>query len=601
MDAKMEKDADSMVVKPVEYAASEYSSSSEPPPAYKLRQANSVKIAKIVAFTVILSSFILGSFLLASTYLQAKATCDQVSALDAILDKELMLETMQQDLPRSEALLSREINENVVQDLSKDEMHKPNKKDEINHDDVEDINAEQVEDEANDVDSEMKRVHIKMPLEFDLSELAHNIMMNNQKSRMNCVVERRRSEEVEEPKPMNPFAAFMNEPKKEKITGERIAIFCETGAPKEEEPVVQIRRIVMPFPFPPQMHRFGPQMGPGPMGPQFQGQPMRPNFNGPQFPPQFNPQNQMNMPPQFNGPQFPPQFNPQNQMNMPPQMGPTFPGQFNPQSQMPPQMHFQQQPPQMHPQPQMRIPFPEQAIRFPQQQLPPIPEQQMSPPRPEVPQFRLISPAPQQQQPPRFERPQQQEVEQSDNQPEFRIQLRRIELPGSIQNIFPFLNNIRNAENEAETPRQNVQVQQMPLAIALSKVGITPDDLKNIQRMAEARFEEHVRELMAEDSDDSSDSDSIQSEEETDKVPTAAPEDSSEETQKTEVDKPELHEATSQQQEEQSGEQQILALGRSNFGRSMKPVQLPDHMTENTEIHEAAADRVERAAFVQPR
>lgn len=64
--------------------------------AYKLRQANSVKIAKIVAFTVILSSFILGSFMLGSTYLQAKATCDQVSALDAILNKELMLETMQQ-------------------------------------------------------------------------------------------------------------------------------------------------------------------------------------------------------------------------------------------------------------------------------------------------------------------------------------------------------------------------------------------------------------------------------------------------------------------------------------------------------------------------
>lgn len=34
--------------------------------------------------------------MLASTYLQARATCDQVSALDAILDKELMLETMQQ-------------------------------------------------------------------------------------------------------------------------------------------------------------------------------------------------------------------------------------------------------------------------------------------------------------------------------------------------------------------------------------------------------------------------------------------------------------------------------------------------------------------------
>lgn len=61
-----------------------------------MRSANSVKIAKIIAFTVILSSFILGSFMLASTYLQARATCDQVSALDAVLDKELMLEAMQQ-------------------------------------------------------------------------------------------------------------------------------------------------------------------------------------------------------------------------------------------------------------------------------------------------------------------------------------------------------------------------------------------------------------------------------------------------------------------------------------------------------------------------
>lgn len=580
----MEKDADSMVVKPVEYASSEYSASSEPPPAYRLRSANSVKIAKIIAFTIILSSFILGSFMLASTYLQAKATCDQVSALDAILDKELMLETMQQDTPHSEALLSREVNESPAQDLSKDEMHKPNKKDETNPDDVENINADTIDEESNDIDSEMKRVHVKLPLDFDLSELAHNIMMNNQKSRMNCVVERRRTEAVEEPRP-NPFAAFMDEPKKEKITGERVAIFCETGAPKEEpEPVVQIRRIVMPFPMgPPQMHRFGPQMGPGPqfnqgppmMGPQFQGPPMMgPQFNGP--PP----------PPQFNQPQFPPQFNPQNQMSMPP----------------PPQMNFQRPQQQMPFPPQVRMPFPQQNVQFPQQQLPPIPAERMSPPRPEVPQFRLISPAPQQQLP-AFERPQPQEVEQ-DPQPEFRIHLRRIQIPGPIGDIFPFLNNIRGdiqkEETEVEAPRQGIQVQQMPLAVALSKVGITPDDLRNIQHMAEMKFQEHIRELVADESDDtSSDSESIQSEEDTDKVNTEAPEqqDSSEEPQKNEEPK-EVQEAVSQQ--EQSDEQpQILALGRTNFGRSLTPIQLPDHMTENAEIHES--DRVERAAFVQPR
>lgn len=135
-------------------------------------------------------------------------------------------------MPRSEALLSHETDDDVPQDLSKDEMHKPNKKDETNPDDVEEIDADKIDEEANDVDGELKRVHIKLPLDFDLSELAHNILMNNQKSRMNCVVERRRTEEIDEPKQMNPFIAYMNEPKKEKVTGERIAIFCETGAPK---------------------------------------------------------------------------------------------------------------------------------------------------------------------------------------------------------------------------------------------------------------------------------------------------------------------------------------------------------------------------------
>lgn len=55
-----------------------------------------MKIAKIVAVTVILASFILGSFMLASTYLQAKQSCDQMQTLDAVLNKELMLEAMQQ-------------------------------------------------------------------------------------------------------------------------------------------------------------------------------------------------------------------------------------------------------------------------------------------------------------------------------------------------------------------------------------------------------------------------------------------------------------------------------------------------------------------------
>lgn len=62
--------------------------------AYR-RETSSVRIAKIIGLTVVVSSFILGSFILASSYLQARASCDQMQTLDSILEKELMLETLQ--------------------------------------------------------------------------------------------------------------------------------------------------------------------------------------------------------------------------------------------------------------------------------------------------------------------------------------------------------------------------------------------------------------------------------------------------------------------------------------------------------------------------
>ena len=78
---------------------------------------------------------------------------------------------------------SREANNinNIVQDLSKDEMNKPNKKDETNPDDVETVNSENSIDNDEDRNDMLKRIRVKMPLDFDLTELAHNILMNNQK------------------------------------------------------------------------------------------------------------------------------------------------------------------------------------------------------------------------------------------------------------------------------------------------------------------------------------------------------------------------------------------------------------------------------------
>lgn len=271
----------------------------------------------------------------------------------------------------------------------------------------------------------------------------------------------------------------------------------------------------------------------------------------------------------------------------------------------------------------------------------------MSPPRPEVPQFRLINPAPQQQQLPTFmerpqqipnfverapqmpnfverphqmpnfmerpqqmptfvERPQEQETDQDAPHPEIRIHLRRIAIPGAIGDIFPFLNNaqsdIQKEENEA--PRQNVQIQQMPLAVALSKVGITPDDLRNIQRMAEEKFQQHIRAMVAdEDGDSNSESESAQSEEDTDNgMSTQVPDQDSTEEQQKNQSSQELHEASSQQEQADNQRPQILALGRSNFGRSLNPIQLPDHMTENAEIQEAErADCEFKIKFLWPR
>lgn len=61
--------------------------------AYRQRVSSSVQIARIAALTVVAASFILGSFILASSWVAARASCHQLEQLDAMLDKELALES----------------------------------------------------------------------------------------------------------------------------------------------------------------------------------------------------------------------------------------------------------------------------------------------------------------------------------------------------------------------------------------------------------------------------------------------------------------------------------------------------------------------------
>lgn len=47
---------------------------------------------------------------------------------------------------------------------------------------------------------------------------------------MNCVIERRRAEELLDSSRSMPFGFSMNAEPKKRVTGERMAIFCESGS-----------------------------------------------------------------------------------------------------------------------------------------------------------------------------------------------------------------------------------------------------------------------------------------------------------------------------------------------------------------------------------
>lgn len=67
----------------------------------------------------------------------------------------------------------------------------------------------------------------------NLSIFLQSLMEKNQRSRMNCVVEKKRAEEVMDHQPKTvrlPFGVnITTDPRYEHITGERMAIYCESG------------------------------------------------------------------------------------------------------------------------------------------------------------------------------------------------------------------------------------------------------------------------------------------------------------------------------------------------------------------------------------
>ncbi|KAM7356883.1 msr-110 isoform 2-T4 [Cochliomyia hominivorax] len=607
-----EKDTASMttVQMKADYAASEvYSTASEPPPAYK-RQSNSVKIAKITAFTIIVSSFILGAFILASSYLQAKASCDQVQALDSVLEKELMLETLQQvnkELPRAEALLGREHNnDDDLQNLDKEEPvkkvehkmvkaeHKPSEEETNMNENNENENSEEAE--------EMQKYPGKIPLELDLSDLAAALLQNNKKSRMNCVVERKHAEEiVDSPSKTVSLPFGMNlttDPKKARITGERISIFCEGGNENKEQEsarnnnreedddeiddVEAIRPMFIPF-----------QRVPIPFG-------AIPN----RFP--------LTHMPQRMEPPMIAQRQPEQQHGFLRQMPPP-PPPFQQLPMRPPMPPQEMQAPHPEPQRIVRIQFHQIPIRemihMTSNEVP----QQMS-----VQQHQQPSTPVQHQQPPQQQQP----------QPQVQVQQQQQQTQPQQRPEFPFF-----------------QIQRMPLGLALERAGITAEDLNNIQRLTENRINEEIR-LFANDSDEDETSNSSEDDDDNDDTETSAANAAQQNKQQQQQQNQPQEEQQSEQQHQQQAERQArmqelpmpiqrlilqplpeqprdtmtppmpdqpmqrLTMGHPGWGRSLaQPVSIPVPMMETQQDMSAqdeqssaqTAEESERPHFVQPR
>ncbi|XP_023946142.1 gametogenetin isoform X2 [Bicyclus anynana] len=258
MEKEHQPDSMATITMKPEYPPSEYSAS-EPPPAYRQRLSSSVQIARIAALTIIASSFILGSFILASSWVAARASCHQLEQLDAMLDKELALEgrsygndaLMPEELPiaNAHALHAAPPVVEVTSApapkpaaLSPDSLlkadplhHSETKVDEDKMQKIDDDKTDTANsgsDESSESDSsgeddedDLIRPMFKLPIQFDLDELAGAFLANSQKGRMNCVVERRNEEPMERRFPFNILGAFAPR----SAQAERIAIICHGG------------------------------------------------------------------------------------------------------------------------------------------------------------------------------------------------------------------------------------------------------------------------------------------------------------------------------------------------------------------------------------
>ncbi|CAB3251585.1 unnamed protein product [Arctia plantaginis] len=310
MEKEHQPDSMATITMKPEYPPSEVYSTAEPPPAYRQRVSSSVQIARIAALTVVAASFILGSFILASSWVAARSSCHQLEQLDAMLDKELALEgraygndglLADEPLPVNNAHALHGIPPSQSPESTPVHSSQPVpvavsqvKDDALNHAEskIDEEKLQKIDDEKNDSpnsasddssesdssaeeEDELDAVRpmFKLPVQFDLDELAGAFLANNQKGRMNCMVERRREDPMERRFPFNILGAFGPRPSQ----AERIAIICHGGDEPRPmnfpEPQSQVFAFPLTgpvrLPLRPQPERPGPPPSAAPRMPPF--------------------------------------------------------------------------------------------------------------------------------------------------------------------------------------------------------------------------------------------------------------------------------------------------------------------------------------------
>ncbi|XP_065204890.1 uncharacterized protein Msr-110 [Planococcus citri] len=233
----------------------------EPPPAYKKPKATAVQIARIAAFTVISCSLILGLCIITSSWIEATASCSQLIHAEALLNHQQQNEDVG-DRPSYQALVdplqSDESSESKQESIAATASPPPPPQQPMHsfsHHDHGNRNPSQ---------SQSAPIQIKLPLQLDFDELAGTLMEKNQRSRMNCVVEKKSAEEVTDHQPKTvrlPFGVnITTDPRYEHVTGERMAIYCESGHDQRHLPMEQMQPqpqhqapMIVPMPMPMQM------------------------------------------------------------------------------------------------------------------------------------------------------------------------------------------------------------------------------------------------------------------------------------------------------------------------------------------------------------